>query len=224
MSPGSPVLPGLGPRLKELRSERGLRLADIAAMTGFSEAYLYRVEEGERSPSLAALLRLAEAHGVAPGDLLGAAPEPARVVAHHATAVWDGTERDGEGRMWSSTSAVSRYNRDSRIGADDAPSGMTTPEQSIGMALAGCFSMSLAQELTCAGFEPRRIETSADVTLGVSAQGIAIQSIELSTDADVPGIPGERLEDLAQHTCKTCVVARALATVPVTLEVTRTGD
>lgn len=216
------TLGGLSERLKELRVKRGLRLSDVAAMTGFSEAYLYRVEEGERSPSLAALLRLAEAHGVAPGELLDGEPEPARVASHAAMAVWEGTEREGEGRMWTTASAVARFNRDSRIGTDDAPGGMTSPEQGIGMALAGCFSMSLAQQLTAAGFEPQRIETRADVKLGVSSQGIAVQSIELKTSASVPEITTARLEDLAQHTRKTCVIARALAAVQVGLEVEHT--
>ncbi|WP_320671773.1 OsmC family peroxiredoxin [Patulibacter defluvii] len=213
------TLGDLSERLKELRIERGLRLSDVAAMTGFSEAYLYRVEEGERSPSLAALLRLAEAHGVSPGELLDGTPEPARVASHHAMAVWDGRERDGEGRMWTSASAVSRYNRESRVGPDDAPAGMTSPEQGIGMALAGCFSMSLAQQLEAAGFEPQRIETRADVRLGVSSQGVAVQSIELTSTARVPQISAARLDDLAQHTRKTCVIARALAAVQVGLEI-----
>lgn len=213
------TLEGLSGRLKELRVQRGLRLTDVASMTGFSEAYLYRVEEGERSPSLAALLRLAEAHGVAPGELLDGTPEPGRVVSHDAMAVWEGTEREGEGRMWTTASAVVGFNRDSRIDVDRAPAGMSSPEQGIGMALAGCFSMSLAQQLSAAGFEPQRIETRADVKLGVSSQGIAVQTIELRTAANVPGISTPRLEDLAQHTRKTCVIARALAAVQVELEV-----
>lgn len=213
----------LSERLKELRVARGLRLSDVATMTGFSEAYLYRVEEGERSPSLAALLRLADAHGVSAGDLLSGTPEPARVASHEATAVWEGTEEQGEGRMWTTASAVARYNRDSRLGAEGAEAGLSSPEQSIGMALAACFSMSLAQQLAAAGFEARRIETRADVKLAVAADGVGIKAIDLITTADVPGISTPRLDSLAQHTSRTCVVARALAAVPVGVELQHVG-
>lgn len=204
-------------RVKRLRLERGLRLADVASLTGFSEAYLYRVEEGDRTPSLAALLRLAEAHGIAPAELLEGSPEPARVAQHEAVAVWEGGEEEGEGTMWTTTSPPVRFNRDSRLGTADAD-GLSSPEQQIGMALAGCFSMSLSQQLAAAGFDPRRIETAAQVALGISSQGIAVRSIVLTAEADVPGIAPARLEEFAQHTRKTCVIARALAAVPVTLE------
>jgi OsmC subfamily peroxiredoxin len=204
-------------RVKRLRVERGLRLADVASITGFSEAYLYRVEEGDRTPSLAALLRLADAHGISPAELLEGSPEPARAAHHDAVAVWEGGEEEGEGKMWTTASPPVRFNRDSRLGNAD-PDALSSPEQQIGMALAGCFSMSLAQQLAAAGFDPRRIETAAQVTLGISSQGIAIRSIGLTAEADVSGITPARLEEFAQHTRKTCVIAKALAAVPVTLE------
>lgn len=212
------TLIALSQQLKSLRVARGLRLAELAAMTGLSETYLYRLEEGERAPSLPALLRLAEAHGVSPGELLGRDDEPARVANHHAMATWEGTEQEGEGRMWTTASAVARFDRESRLGGDAGPPGMSSPEQSIGMALAACFSMSLAQQLAAAGFEAERIETRAQVKLAVSADSVAIKGIQLITAAEVPGISTARLETLAQRTSKTCVVARALAAVPVTLE------
>jgi OsmC subfamily peroxiredoxin len=205
-------------RLKHLRIERGLRLADLAAMTGFSEAHLYRVEEGERALSLSGLLRLADAHGVSASSLLQDSDPPARVSSHDGMAVWTGDEETGEGLMWAENSGRSRFDRDARLG-DGADMHATTPEQHIGMALAGCFSMSLARQLAAAGLEPRRVETRAHVSLHVSGDGVAIGSIALETIVDAPEADAARIKDLAQHTRKTCVVARALAAVPVTLEV-----
>jgi lipoyl-dependent peroxiredoxin len=206
----------LGVRIRALRLERGLRLADMATLTGFSEAYLYRVEEGQRSPSLPGLLRIADAFNVSPGELLDAPVSNTRLAVHHGAAVWEGTERDGDGQMWSATSSARRYDLASRLRTSEDEQA-TSPEEHIGMALAGCFSMSLAQQLEAAGFAPRRIETGADVKLSIGADGVELSSIVLNAHADVPGISPARLEDLAQYTKKACVIARALAAVPVTL-------
>lgn len=213
----------LGVRIRALRLERGLRLADLATLTGFSEAYLYRIEENQRSPSLPALLRVADAFGVSAGELLDAPVTHARSASHHGSAVWEGTERDGDGRIWSATSAARRYDLASRLGTGDDEQA-TSPEEHIGMALAGCFSMSLAQQLEAAGFAPRRIETDADVKLSIGTDGVELSSIALTARADVPDITPGRLDDLAQYTKKACVIARALAAVPVTLTLVTDGS
>ncbi|CAL9641579.1 hypothetical protein SUDANB176_06362 [Streptomyces sp. enrichment culture] len=66
------VLDAVGPRLRALRRDRGLTLADLAATTGVSESTLSRLENGQRRPTLELLLPLARVHGVPLDDLVGA--------------------------------------------------------------------------------------------------------------------------------------------------------
>ncbi|CAM5715083.1 Transcriptional regulator with XRE-family HTH domain OS=Streptomyces griseomycini OX=66895 GN=FHS37_005834 PE=4 SV=1 [Streptomyces griseomycini] len=66
------VLDAVGPRLRALRRDRGITLADLAARTGVSESTLSRLENGQRRPTLELLLPLARVHGVPLDDLVGA--------------------------------------------------------------------------------------------------------------------------------------------------------
>lgn len=66
------VLAGVGPRLKRLRTHRGVTLTQLAAQTGISKSTLSRLESGQRKPSLELLLPLARAHAVALEELVGA--------------------------------------------------------------------------------------------------------------------------------------------------------
>jgi osmotically inducible protein OsmC len=93
----------------------------------------------------------------------------------------------------------------------------------IGAALAGCFSMSLAERLGTAGFDPKRIATTAEVLLAVTPDGVAINEIRLDCEAGVDGIDDARLAEIGQVTKQRCVVSRALAAVPVTLNVQLAG-
>ncbi|GGQ30584.1 DNA-binding protein [Streptomyces griseomycini] len=66
------MLDAVGPRLRALRRDRGITLADLAARTGVSESTLSRLENGQRRPTLELLLPLARVHGVPLDDLVGA--------------------------------------------------------------------------------------------------------------------------------------------------------
>lgn len=92
----------------------------------------------------------------------------------------------------------------------EGAAGGTTPEELIGAAQAGCFSMFLAAELTKAGHPPERIETSATVTLG---DGPAISQIALSTQAKVPGINPSVFNEKVAFSKANCPVSKALAGV-----------
>src|SRR5262249_17244595 len=111
----------------------------------------------------------------------------------------------------------------SRLSRSDGPSdgGETrgSPEELIATALAGCFSMSLADRLGLAGFEPHRIETRAEILLALTTDGVSITEIRLDCDGAVEGIDQERLDEIAQITKRTWVVSPALMAVPVTLNV-----
>lgn len=89
----------------------------------------------------------------------------------------------------------------------------SNPEEMIGAALAGCFSMALSVGLGGANVTPKSIKTSADVKLDKVEGGFGITSIVLTCEADVPGLDAAKFEEIAQATKKGCPVSKALASV-----------
>ncbi len=94
----------------------------------------------------------------------------------------------------------------------------TNPEELIGAAHAGCFSMALSGGLGRAGFTPEFVETNARVHLERDETGFTISRIDLSTRASVPGIDEATFKDQAEGAKATCPVSRALAGAEITLE------
>ena len=93
----------------------------------------------------------------------------------------------------------------------------TNPEELIGAAHAGCFSMFLAALLTSAGHPPVRVATNATVHL---ESGPVISLVELVTEAEVPGIEEGAFHELAEGAKRDCPVSKALAGPSVTLRAT----
>src|SRR5205814_9849384 len=87
----------------------------------------------------------------------------------------------------------------------------TNPEELIGAAHAGCFSMALAAGLTKAGHSPTRISTTAQVSLEKVGEGFKITTIELNTESEVPGIDEQTFLEHAETAKKNCPVSQALA-------------
>jgi osmotically inducible protein OsmC len=128
-----------------------------------------------------------------------------------ASAVWKGTLREGAGTMRLGSGAYEGpYTYASRF--EEGPG--TNPEELIGAAHAGCFSMFLSALLTKAGFTPTSIETTATVTLGA---GPAITDIELNSQVAAPGLEEGRLQELAAEAKAGCPVSKALAGVNIKL-------
>ncbi len=126
-----------------------------------------------------------------------------------ASAKWTGTLKEGAGSMKGASghfdapfTFVSRF--------EGAASG-TNPEELIGAAQAGCFSMFLAAQLTTAGHPPTSIETAATVHLGA---GPTITKIELETVAVVPGVSADVFNEKVDFSKKNCPVSKALASIP----------
>jgi osmotically inducible protein OsmC len=94
----------------------------------------------------------------------------------------------------------------------------TNPEELIGAAHAGCFSMALALVLSGQKTPPKRIETTADVAIEPDGPGFTITSIALRTMAEVPGISEEDFLKAADAAKVGCPVSKALKAVPITLE------
>jgi lipoyl-dependent peroxiredoxin len=92
----------------------------------------------------------------------------------------------------------------------------TNPEELMGAAHAGCFSMALSSGLGKAGFTPIRIATRAEVTLGKVDDKTRITQIHLETEAKVAGIGKEEFQKIAEATQEGCPVSAALAGVTIT--------
>src|SRR5436189_203058 len=108
-----------------------------------------------------------------------------------ASAVWDGTLKQGKGSMKLGSGAFEgAYSFSSRF---EEGTG-TNPEELIGAAEAGCYSMAFANILAEAGHEPRRIETAARVHLEQAGGAPAITRIELSTEGEVGGIDSDEFQ------------------------------
>jgi osmotically inducible protein OsmC len=132
-----------------------------------------------------------------------------------ASAKWEGALRDGSGTMALGSGAFEgQYSFGSRF---EEGTG-TNPEELIGAAHAGCFSMALANILDEAGHSPRRVETSARVHLEQSDEGPAITRIELSTEVDVPGIDESELGRHVKAAEAGCPVSKALAAIEISAE------
>lgn len=93
----------------------------------------------------------------------------------------------------------------------------TNPEELIGAAHAGCFSMALSHILAEAGFTPTRVATQAKVKMDKIGDGFKIVRIELDTESEVPGIDEATFLEHAQAAKTGCPVSQALASVEIIL-------
>jgi len=133
-----------------------------------------------------------------------------------AQAQWTGTLKEGSGSMSGASGHLSApFTFATRF---EGAAGGTNPEELIGAAQAGCFSMFLAAQLTNAGHPPARIDTTATVHLG---EGPTVTKIELDTVAVVPGVSQAVFDEKVAFSKKNCPISKALAAVPeVTLKAT----
>lgn len=140
------------------------------------------------------------------------------MAVHGASAEWNGSLKEGAGKMRLGSGAFEGpYSFVSRF--ETGPG--TNPEELIGAAHAGCFSMALAAALGRAGHPPTSIRTTAAVHLGSTEAGPTITRIDLDVVGEVPGIDAATFQEHAEGAKKGCVVSRALAGVPtVTLKAT----
>lgn len=137
-----------------------------------------------------------------------------------ATAKWNGNFKEGSGAMTPAHGPDVPFSVGTRF--EGKPG--SNPEEMIGAALAGCFSMALSIGLERAGSPPTSIRTSADVSLERVGEGFSITAIALTTEADVPGIDPAKFQQVAEDTKKACPVSKALAAVGnITLKASLTG-
>jgi osmotically inducible protein OsmC len=132
-----------------------------------------------------------------------------------AEAKWEGKFKQGSGIVKLGSGAFEGpYSVPSRF---EEGSG-TNPEELIGAAHAGCFSMALSLLLEKTGYEPRTIRTRASVKLEPAGQGFAITAIELETEGDVPEIDEDTFRSQAETAKSTCPVSKALTGTSISLK------
>ena len=132
----------------------------------------------------------------------------------NAEAVWNGNLLEGKGTMKLGSGAFQgNYSWQSR--SADGPG--TNPEELLGAAHAGCFSMAFAAGLGKAGFQPKSVKTTAKVSFEKQGEGFAITRIELQSEAQVPNIDEAKFQELANGAKTGCPVSKALSGTQITL-------
>jgi osmotically inducible protein OsmC len=140
------------------------------------------------------------------------------MILRKAEARWKGNLTEGNGRLTVGSGAVDvPYSLKSRL--EDGQSA-TNPEELLGAAHAGCFTMALAAQLSGAGFKPSDIHTVAKVAFEKIGNGFAITRIDLETSAEVPAIDDTTFQALASDAKKNCPVSRALAAIDIGMKAT----
>jgi osmotically inducible protein OsmC len=132
-----------------------------------------------------------------------------------ASAVWEGNIRKGKGKMRLGSGAFEGpYSFASRF--EDAPG--TNPEELLGAAHAGCFSMALSLFLEQAGYISESIHTRAKVRIDKTDGGFRISTINLETEAAVPGIDEKTFLQKAEEAKMKCPVSQALSGTDIKLK------
>ncbi len=134
-----------------------------------------------------------------------------------ASAVWTGELNTGNGNVKLGSGAYNGpYNFSSRF--EDGTG--TNPEELLGAAHAGCFSMALAARLSREGHTVHSIATTAHVHLERTDAGMAITRIELVTEGKVEGIDAAYFSEAAEGTKEGCIISRALSATPMSVSAT----
>lgn len=136
-------------------------------------------------------------------------------VTRRSHASWQGSPAEGGGRIELGSGAFEGpFSLRARV---EQVERATNPEELIGAAEAGCYTMSLANTLSEAGHPPQDLRTTAKVRLEQQDAGFSITQIELETVGQVDGISAEQFAELAAEAKRTCPVSRALAGTEITL-------
>ena len=139
------------------------------------------------------------------------------VMKTYGVAVWQGGIRDGKGAISTRSGALKEYPYGFSSRFEGKPG--TNPEELIGAAHAGCFTMALSLILGEAQLTAQHMETKADVTLEKLSDGFAITAVHLTLQAKVPGASQAKFEELAAKAKAGCPVSKLL-NAKVTLDAT----
>jgi len=132
-----------------------------------------------------------------------------------AKAHWEGDLKSGKGTIALGSGAFQgSYSFKTRF--EGAPG--TTPEELLGAAHAACFTMALSGALTTAGHAPTSLDSTAAVTLEKTGDKFSITQIDLTTRGVVAGLAETEFQRLAEDAKQNCIISRAIANVPMTLD------
>ena len=132
-------------------------------------------------------------------------------------AVWEGGIKDGKGAISTKSGALESYPYGFASRFEGKPE--TNPEELIGAAHAGCFTMALSLALTEAQLTAEHMETKAEVTLKKVEDGFAITAVHLTLQATIPGADQAKFQELAQKAKAGCPVSKLL-NAEITLDAT----
>lgn len=135
----------------------------------------------------------------------------------NGSAVWAGGLKDGKGSISTKSGALDHYPYGFAARFEGKPG--TNPEELIGAAHAGCFTMALSLILGEAGFTAETMYTKADVTLEKQDAGFAITAVHLTLNASIPGIDAAKFEELTAAAKAGCPVSKLL-NAEITLDAT----
>ncbi|GFM88374.1 peroxiredoxin [Pseudomonas cichorii] len=141
-------------------------------------------------------------------------------IVKKASAHWEGDLKSGIGSISTETGVLREapYGFKARFEGGKG----TNPEELIGAAHAGCFSMALSMILGNAGFTAESIDTQAEVTLDQDSGGFSITAVHLVLKAKVPGASQQQFDDLTRQAKEGCPVSKVL-NAKITLDATLLG-
>jgi osmotically inducible protein OsmC len=132
-----------------------------------------------------------------------------------AEAEWEGNLAEGSGRLKVGSGAFEGpYSFKSRF---EEGQSATNPEELLGAAHAGCFTMALTAGLSRAGIKPKRIHTEARVKLEKVGEAFTITQIELETEAEIPDVDDAAFQKYALDAKQNCPLSKALAATQISM-------
>jgi osmotically inducible protein OsmC len=135
-----------------------------------------------------------------------------------AKSQWNGTLKDGKGTM-----NFSNYSGPFTFKSRFEEGTGTNPEELVGAAHSGCYSMFLAALISGEGLNPESVETTAKVHLGKDEKGPVITTIELECQVKCEGLSQEKFEELAAAAKEGCPISRLVAAADIKLSATLAG-
>jgi osmotically inducible protein OsmC len=127
-------------------------------------------------------------------------------MVRNATAVWNGSGKEGNGKLTSASKVLNNTPYSYKTRFENEPG--TNPEELIAAAHAGCFTMKLSFVLGEGGFTPESLETKCDITF----EGGAITKSHLTVNAKVPGISNEKFQEAVKNAEQNCPISKLLKT------------
>ncbi len=137
-----------------------------------------------------------------------------------ARTAWDGGLNDGHGQVELTSSGAGTFDVSFPKRAADEAGGTTSPEELVAAAHAACFAMQLSHELAEAGGTPQTLAVTAEVGLGPDpAGGFMLTGITIRVSGEVEGLDAAGFATAAEQAKAGCPISKALAAVPISLEV-----